>query len=375
MTMQIHEVFVERIVTLDRQREDYGDIEGLKFSIEQYGLLQPIVVEPRPEGKYLLIAGGRRLTAFKALGRKTIPALFKDQLDDLTRKELEYEENIQRKDLTWMEEAKAIAEIHRIKKIQYSTNFPERFGRQWSQKDTAQALQMSEGKISQDCTLADALGVHPEIGTASNRKDALRLLRHLQSNCTPDESLYQKKLRDCFLNQDFMSDTGKINENSMDCIITDFTGKNFRLALAKLHDRLTYSGHGYIFHPLEELSKLHALLKEFNLPYRPRPYIWHIKGEDSYQTYTWFSRAQSEPPKAMPEHISVRRDKTNMHTLAKPYQVYYNIVINSTVRNMVVFDPFAYDTTLVRLCIDHARNVLVYCDNKILHDQGILNAK
>ena len=372
---QVQDIFVERIIVQDRQREEYGDIEGLKFSIEQYGLLQPIVVEVRPENKYLLIAGGRRLTAFKALGRKTIPALFKEELDELTRKELEYEENIQRKNLTWIEECKAVYEIHRIKKQQYATNFPEKFGRNWSQKDTAQCLQMSEGKISQDCNIAEALAVHPEISKAVNRKEALRMLRHLQENCVPDESLYQKKLRDCFVHHSYINSPVKENENSIDCIITDITGLDYRKAIAKFHDRLTYSGNGYIFHPLDDMPKVQQILKEFNLPHRIKPYIWHIKGEDNYQTFTWFSRAQSDPPKATPDHLSFRRDKTNMHTLAKPYQLYYTLVTNATTRNMMVFDPFAYDTTLVRLCIDHARNVLVYVENKILHEQGILNAK
>jgi ParB/RepB/Spo0J family partition protein len=296
----VHDIPVERIFLQDRQRDDLGDIQSLQFSIEQYGLLQPIVVEPRPEEKFLLIAGGRRLTAFRALGRKTIPAMLTTELDELTRKELEYEENIQRKSLTWLEECKAIAEIHRIKKIQFANNFPERFGRVWSQKDTAKTLQISEGKVSQDCALAEALTIHPEISKANTQKDALRLLRHLQENIVPDESLYQKKLRDCFILADFPDCAERLTPNSIDCIITDITGFDYAVALTAIHNKLTYCGNAWIFLPFEHLAQVHEILVKLGLPFRKRPYIWHVRGEDNYQTYLWFSRVCAEPPKAIP---------------------------------------------------------------------------
>ena len=46
------------IVVGDRQREEYGDIAEQAASIQEHGLLQPIVVEEREDGKYNLIAGG-----------------------------------------------------------------------------------------------------------------------------------------------------------------------------------------------------------------------------------------------------------------------------------------------------------------------------
>jgi ParB-like nuclease domain len=53
-----------------RHRQDMGDIEGLAQSIAEIGLLHPIVVTP--SGK--LIAGARRIQAFRKLGRSAIPA-------------------------------------------------------------------------------------------------------------------------------------------------------------------------------------------------------------------------------------------------------------------------------------------------------------
>jgi hypothetical protein len=309
------------------------------------------------------------------LGKPTIPAIFVSQLDELSRKELEYEENIQRKNLNWIEECKAVSEIHRIKKLQYTNNFPERFGKGWSQKNTADAINMSEGKVSQDCAIAEALAIHPEVSKAANRKEALRVIRHLQENCVPDESLYQKKLRDCFTFGSYDECCKRLLPRSVDCFITDVTGQNSRKIISCMADKLAYSGHGFLFFPIEEMVNISKLLSEFQLPFRAKPFIYHVKGEDMYQTFFWWSRALAEPCKKIPDLLSYNKDKTNMHTLSKPYQLYYTLIINSTNKNGLVVDPNCYDTTLAHVCIDHARNVDTWCGNSILHEQGILNAK
>jgi ParB-like chromosome segregation protein Spo0J len=74
-----------------RHRKDMGDIAGLAASIAEIGLLHPIVV--KSDGT--LIAGERRLAAFKQLDRTEIPVTIVD-LDDIVRGELA--ENAERKD-------------------------------------------------------------------------------------------------------------------------------------------------------------------------------------------------------------------------------------------------------------------------------------
>jgi ParB/RepB/Spo0J family partition protein len=74
-----------------RHRKDMGDVAGLARSIGEVGLLHPIVV--RPDGT--LIAGERRLAAFKHLSRTEIPVTVVD-LDNIVRGELA--ENAERKD-------------------------------------------------------------------------------------------------------------------------------------------------------------------------------------------------------------------------------------------------------------------------------------
>jgi ParB family chromosome partitioning protein len=60
---------IERISVGARHRRDMGDIDGLAASIDDIGLLQPILI--RPDGR--LLAGERRLRACVTLGWREIP--------------------------------------------------------------------------------------------------------------------------------------------------------------------------------------------------------------------------------------------------------------------------------------------------------------
>ena len=82
--------------------------EGLAGSIKAQGLLQPIVVRPRPEGGYELIAGERRWRAARQAGVETVPALVREA-DDRDSLLLALVENVAREQLSAVEEARAYA--------------------------------------------------------------------------------------------------------------------------------------------------------------------------------------------------------------------------------------------------------------------------
>ncbi|NLA57838.1 MAG: ParB/RepB/Spo0J family partition protein [Firmicutes bacterium] len=84
---------------------DEGSMAELVQSLEEHGLIQPVIVRPCPGG-YQLIAGERRLRAAKELGWKTIPAVVRE-LDDAASAQLALIENLQREDLSYWEEADA----------------------------------------------------------------------------------------------------------------------------------------------------------------------------------------------------------------------------------------------------------------------------
>jgi ParB family transcriptional regulator, chromosome partitioning protein len=86
-----------------RTHIDAAELAELSASIEASGLLQPVIVRPR-NGKYELIAGERRWRAVQGLGWPKIPAVVRD-VDDQTLLTLALIENLQRDNLTAMDEA------------------------------------------------------------------------------------------------------------------------------------------------------------------------------------------------------------------------------------------------------------------------------
>jgi ParB family chromosome partitioning protein len=86
-----------------RTHIDEGELVELTASIEASGLLQPVIVRPR-NGKYELIAGERRWRAVQRLGWPKIPAVVKE-VDDKTLLTLALVENLQRDDLSPIDEA------------------------------------------------------------------------------------------------------------------------------------------------------------------------------------------------------------------------------------------------------------------------------
>jgi ParB family chromosome partitioning protein len=81
---------------------------GLAKSIETQGMLQPVVVRPRPAGGYELIAGERRWRAAKEAGIAKVPALVREA-DDSQSLLLSLVENVAREQLSAVEEARAYA--------------------------------------------------------------------------------------------------------------------------------------------------------------------------------------------------------------------------------------------------------------------------
>lgn len=86
-----------------RTHVDEGALSELTASIEASGLLQPVIVRPK-NGKFELIAGERRWRAIQRLGWAKIPAVVRE-VDDQTLLTLALIENLQRDDLTSIDEA------------------------------------------------------------------------------------------------------------------------------------------------------------------------------------------------------------------------------------------------------------------------------
>jgi ParB/RepB/Spo0J family partition protein len=96
-------------VAPDNPRRDLGDLEELIDSVKAHGILEPLLVTPR-EDYYLLVCGARRLAAARFLELRTVPAVIRE-LTEPERVAAMIIENVQRSDLTPLEEASAYARL------------------------------------------------------------------------------------------------------------------------------------------------------------------------------------------------------------------------------------------------------------------------
>jgi hypothetical protein len=129
------------IIEGDRARKDYGDLSGLKSSMQTVGQLHSIVLDQNRR----LVYGGRRYRSMKELGVTELhegkdgilePGKFsymlKENLTEDQLKEAELDENLYRLKPKWQEDALLIADVHEMKR--------KKEGHKWGQRQTAELL-------------------------------------------------------------------------------------------------------------------------------------------------------------------------------------------------------------------------------------------
>lgn len=97
----------------DQPRRQFDDaaLQELATSIKNHGILQPIVVTQTSAGKYQIIAGERRWRASKIAGISTVPVIVRT-LKEQEQLEIALIENVQRVDLSPLEQAMSIEKLH-----------------------------------------------------------------------------------------------------------------------------------------------------------------------------------------------------------------------------------------------------------------------
>ena len=120
---------------------DEAALEELAASVREHGVLQPVLIRPHGTNRYQLVAGERRWRAARLAGLASIPALI-EELDDDTALEISIIENLQREDLSPLEEASMYDRM--IKEHGYSV------------RRLAQKLAKDKGYLENRLRLADA---------------------------------------------------------------------------------------------------------------------------------------------------------------------------------------------------------------------------
>lgn len=208
---------------LPRSRKELGKIEDLVESFKRYGQLLPILINQ----DYELIAGGRRLAACVVGGFKA-KVCFKETIDPLFMRELELEENIQRKNLTVAEECLAVDEIHKLKQQIHGVAKPgpqEEKGHTIA--DTAAMLGRSPASIIEDINLANALKLFPSLSECKTKSDIKKAVKGFERVASQLDALssYEEIIKRTnefvLVNRSFEDHIKGIGDKTVDLVLTD----------------------------------------------------------------------------------------------------------------------------------------------------------
>lgn len=158
-----------------RRHFDEAALKELASSIARYGILQPLIVSPGEGGKYFLVAGERRWRAARIAELEHVPAIVRKR-EELEQLEIALIENVQRVDLSPIEQAISVERLHQQFNISYKT-IAERLGKAETTisnivrllqlpTDARQALQIgqiTEGHARAILSLKDQLPLQQEL--------------------------------------------------------------------------------------------------------------------------------------------------------------------------------------------------------------------
>lgn len=181
----------ELSVPTNRQRREFDPVQltELMTSIGSHGLLQPLVVRYDEKGKASLVAGERRLRAIQDLwgiggtfkcdnsevDEGLIPVVSLGELSALAAFEAELEENIRRADLTFQEEAVAVARLHELRRLQN----PAQSVADTAREVTGQVGGDAHSRVRQQLAVARNLD-NPEVVKAKTLKEAFKIIERAE---------------------------------------------------------------------------------------------------------------------------------------------------------------------------------------------------
>src|SRR5262245_9562375 len=386
----------------ERIRKELTDAEAsideLANSLKSVGQINPIIV--RRDGR--LVAGRRRIEAARRLGWEDIRADIWEELDHLTQKIVEFDENDKRKQLTWQEKAAAVAEIHNLQR--------EKNGPKWKAVDTAKALGRTEGAISQDLTLAAAM-VNERVAARPTRRGALDtakrerellLVRELARRRATDMGIVSTSHSTTFnggviYNEDCRVVLENIARETVDLIIMDppwgidfdqaaqwskrwiatyddspnAVKEMLQIVFRHLYHVLKPACHLYTFFPIQEEQWWVENLTKVGFVVRQRPLVWFKTGQPSissvytsflpcYETILWAYKPGEGDARRLfsnpiPEGFGYPRENGEFHENQKPVEMLERMVESSSEPNEVVLDPFAGGGSTLAAAHAHGR--------------------
>ncbi|KKL63900.1 hypothetical protein LCGC14_2170440, partial [marine sediment metagenome] len=171
-----------------RARTDYGELETLMNSmLAEEGQIHNFSVKKMEDGRYKIIAGGRRHAALQlAVENELIQAdqmvmahVYPTDIDPLLEKVVELNENLMHKPMEWQEELKIQKQIHDLQVARFGQSTSANVPDGWSQQNTAELTGRSKASVSQDLQLAVAIEEIPALANAGTKSDAMKIMKQV----------------------------------------------------------------------------------------------------------------------------------------------------------------------------------------------------
>ena len=372
----VHQILIKEIKLEKRFRKDIGDVSNLTESINNYGLFNPISITK----DLTLVAGSRRIEAFKQLGLEQIPAII---VDIKIKENGEIDENSIRKDFTPEEMVviKKYLESREINlesktQIKPGSNKPPiidsqgcpNFGLPKRSKRIAKAIGISDTNLRKLEVLHEAASNDPELfgdlwhkvnackistNKAFNTYQRVSQRKQLIKASQQSHSTISYKTR--LILGDFVQESKKIPDNIVDLIFTDppYNQESLTLysKLALVAKRVLKPGGSIICYcGTYGIPQVLDYMKEAGLTYywiialklqgsfarawtkeisiKWKPLLWHIKGATKLHTT---------------EFISDLIDSTNpdkkLHDWQQSISEAKHVIARLTLENGTIFDP------------------------------------
>jgi len=334
------------------------------------------------------------------------------------KREMELEENLRRKDLTWQEEILAKKELHTIRMESGEGTSRDSRKKGWSQKDTASMLGDDPGTLSKDLELAYAILLMPALKDEPNKTQAYnKYSRMIDTQIRTVVAEVKGEEDESISDSPSTSDGRKkkiykgncaiilsaIDPQTVDCIITDppfgvDLDQNFDLnkkyeevyknrddydswfdmmqdIVPRLHKVLKDDGHMYIFYASKHTQEIMDICATAGFSFDPIPNIWY-KGETggtsyrpherfrpNYEPFLFCWKKDQQPRKLTTPHgcvfdIPGLHGPVKRHPAQKPPKLGGVLCDLSTVPGEVVLDPFCGMGSLLEGAYWHHRKVI-----------------
>lgn len=388
------------IIPLNRQRREFDEtkIQELATSINSKGLMHPPVVRETPDG-YILVAGERRTRAIKSLHlldmgvmcndtfvpAEQIPVTLLGELDDLAVREAELEENTIRVDLTWQEQASAMAELHALRSDQAALE-----GKTQTVTATAEEIHgkaVTGGhitKVSESLIIARHLH-DPDVQKAKSPKEAMKVLRKkadIEHRAKLAETFDGSKTPHILIHGDSLVELHNLESGEFDLILTDppygvgadtfgdmaSTGHEYRDdpeyakecygKLAREGFRITKAkAHAYIFCDIRNFSDIALEFALAGWDVWERPLIWSKKNgmlpkpdfgpRLTYEAILFASKGARKVLKVGANDVlEFITEGKNEHGAQKPVALYTELINRSCYPGDKILDCFAGSGTV-----------------------------